>query len=63
MAVNFAMISAYRQARSICGRHKVRREKRYQDGAESGEKKDCEFYDDLDVSADNADIRSSQGKT
>ena len=27
MIANFAMISAYRQARSICGRHKVRREK------------------------------------
>ena len=35
-------------------------EKRYQEGAERDEKKDCKFCDDLGVSAGNADMRSLQ---
>ena len=59
---NFAMISAYRKAmRYVVVTGKT--EKRYQDGAERGGKKDCKFCDDLDVSADNADIRSLRDKT
>ena len=38
----------------------VRREKRYQDGAERGEKKDCKFCDDFGISAGKVDMRSLQ---
>ena len=60
---NFAMILTCRRTMPIYGRYEIRREKRYQDGAERGEKKDCKFCDDLDVSAGKVDMRSSQGKT
>ena len=54
------MISECRRARSICGRYEIRREKRYQDGAERDEKKDCKFCDDFGVSAGKVDMRSLQ---
>ena len=60
---NFAMILTCRRTMPIYGRYEIRREKRYQDGAERGEKRDCKFCDDFGISAGNADMRSLRDKT
>ena len=44
---NFAMISVYRRTMPICGRYEIRREKRYQDGAERDERKGERFFENF----------------